>query len=71
MCRCYPSNCEGERDGEIVHAFTNFGSVTRGNVAIMDPGTIGGLLNPYDLPAEHSHNLNLATTVVGTTRVLK
>ena len=67
--RCYPYNCEGERDGEIVHAFTNFGSVTRGNVGIMSPGTIG--LNPDDIPAEHSHNLNLATTVVGTPRVLK
>ena len=67
VCRCYPSNCEGERNGEVVHAFTNFGSVTRGNVGIMDPGTIGGLHNPYDIPGEHSHNLNLATTVVGTT----
>jgi len=67
--RCYPYNCEAERDGETVHAYTNFGSVTRGNVGIMDPGTIG--LNPDDIPGEHSHNLNLATTVVGTMRVLK
>ena len=51
--------------GEEVDAFTNIGSVTRGNVGIMEPGTVGGLNKPYDIPGEHTHNLNLATATHG------
>ena len=67
ICHCYPASCEGERSGVPVPAFTNHDSVTRGNVGIMGPGTAGGLLNPYDLPGAHDHNLNLALGSYGST----
>ena len=51
---CYPANCEGTRDGVTVPAFTNRNSVTRGNVGIVQPGTPGGLLNPYASPLSHT-----------------
>eukprot|EP00966_Prymnesium_polylepis_P119650 2765110-Prymnesium_polylepis.1 len=67
ICYCYPANCEGSRDGVTVPAFTNRDSVTRGNVGMMEPGTSGGLLNPYDLPGLHDSNLNLELKRYGST----
>ena len=69
ICACYPADCTGVRDGVEVPAFTNIGSVTRGNVGIMSPGTDGGLLNPYDIPGTHDHNVNLALVSFGATDV--
>ena len=69
ICHCYPASCEGERSSVPVPAFTNRDSVTRGNVGIMGPGTAGGLLNQYDLPGAHDHNLNLALARGGTLHI--
>ena len=42
--------------------------VTRGNVGQLSPATEGGgLLNPYELPATHDHNLNLYLASYGST----
>ena len=56
VCACYPANCLATDGGP---AFTNEGSLTRGNVGAMDPGTIGGLNNQYDIPGDKDHNFNL------------
>ena len=42
--------------------------MTRGNVGQLSPATEGGgLLNPYELPATHDHNLNLYLASYGST----
>ena len=64
ICQCYPSSCNAEGGGT---AFTNRDSVSRGNVGTLDPGTQGGLLNPYDLPGTHDYNLNLKLVSYGLT----
>ena len=64
ICACYPADCTADDGGP---AYTNNGSITRGNVGVMDPGTIGGLLNPYDIPGTHDFNLNLALVSHGVT----
>ena len=68
ICQCYPGTCLTELDIDPeLPAFTNNNSFTWNNVGIMDPGTAGGLLNPYDIPANHTHNINLALVTWGTT----
>ena len=41
--------------------------MTRGNVGQLSPAADGGLLNPYDLPGTHDHNLNLYLNSFGST----
>ena len=67
ICACYPATCQGRREWGTVPAYTNRGSITRGNVGQLSPGTDGGLLNPYDIPAMHDHNLNLYLESFGST----
>ena len=49
ICTCYPANCIATRNGQQLPAYTNVDSVTRGNVGIMDPGTVGGVACNYQI----------------------
>ena len=65
ICYCYPADCWAE-DG-VTRAFTNNGSWTLNNVGSMQPGTVGGLNNPYPIPGTVLHNINLETVKWGLT----
>ena len=49
----------------MTRAFTNNGSYTLSNVGAMQPGTNGGLNNPYPIPGYTSHNINLEEVAQG------